>query len=592
MTGHDSARGRSIFHKLALFWVMTLLSISVTVPLISPMDQVSGETTPGVGTYFKYKYSQDISKCRGAYSGYDEDTNGRGTYRVTRWDRYSADVKYSWWWEYSSTEEADRRGDRKGTVSFNRTTMAYTSDHFDLDDPVYRGIPTTEMYVWFCIPTGVREGDELKILDSTWTVTNTDKTLWSRLVPRKVIEVENEGWSHRNDDYGIFDYHYIDRLYFEKRTGFFFAERYDEWDHGSWEGQRASFKISIKLDVYESSYDVEMAWFPLISLYSLIILGSLSLIALTYLFIRWVRWTSRRPSITNVMQMSSPKGPMSPIDYYRIRKMRGFPHFRNNATEHFGPFLEYWTRKSISVGDRVAAATSKEHGLVGFALYNREAKIGTVLCRNSELTEMMRRYIGTKDFFSEVKHTVYIKPTPLTRYKHHPNVQSTHKDVYNIFETHTVYRLDGVPKCTYDTDLVSPMKESDLSEVTKLAKKIYRTPSKRWIRASFHSGDISFVARMDGKIVGFAFAEVCGENGRIHTLSVAKEYRGRGIAKELFNARLETMRQMGVKSVIDEIADWNLASIRIATVAGFRPVGKMYVETARTKRIKKDIIRR
>ena len=49
---------------------------------------------------------------------------------------------------------------------------------------------------------------------------------------------------------------------------------------------------------------------------------------------------------------------------------------------------------------------------------------------------------------------------------------------------------------------------------------------------------------------------------------------------------------MGVTKVVDEIADWNLASIRISTISGFKPVGKMYVETVRTKRIKKNIIRR
>jgi RimJ/RimL family protein N-acetyltransferase len=97
---------------------------------------------------------------------------------------------------------------------------------------------------------------------------------------------------------------------------------------------------------------------------------------------------------------------------------------------------------------------------------------------------------------------------------------------------------------------------------------------------------------MNNRIVGFGFACVCGDHGRLHTLGVAKEYRGMGIAKELHCARLEAMRHMGVTKVTDEIADWNLASIRISTISGFKPVGKMYVETVRTKRIKKNIIRR
>ncbi|MGA1793655.1 MAG: N-acetyltransferase family protein [Thermoplasmatota archaeon] len=593
MTRFYSSAARSGYGRSMLLWISSLLLVSLIVPVLSPVDLVSAETEPGVGTYFKYKYEQDISKCRGAYSGYNEETEGKGTYRVTEWNQTVAKVKYSWWWDYWSSTEPDDYGERRGTVSFDRATFRYTSDHFDLDDPVYRGIPTTDMYVWFCIPTGVEKGDKLDILDSEWTVTNTDKTLWSKGIPRKVIEVEYEGRANRNDDYGRFSYHFIDRLYFEKRTGFFFAERYDEWDHGTWEGDSASFKITIKLDVYESSYSVEIDWFTMIVVYSLIILGSLSIIYLFYIFIKWARWKKRYRVVTNVREMSTIGGPVDTVYIYRIRKMKGFPHFRNLATYHFEPFLEYWTRKSLSVGDRVVAASTKDHNLVGFALYNKEAKIGTILCRNSELTEMIRRFIGCKDFFTEDKHIVRIKEG-FSSYPITSSIPNNYKekDIYNIFETHTVYQLNGIPKCTYDTDLVRPMREADLPVIMKLAKEIYRTPSKKWIGASFRSGDIAFVAEMDGKIVGFAFAEVCGEYGRVHTLSVVKEYRGRGIAKELFNARLEAMRQMGVAVVVDEIADWNLASIRIATVAGFKPISKMYVETARTKRIKKDIIRR
>jgi RimJ/RimL family protein N-acetyltransferase len=288
--------------------------------------------------------------------------------------------------------------------------------------------------------------------------------------------------------------------------------------------------------------------------------------------------------------MHSDKGPLKKIKMFRVRKMKDFPHVRNNATMYFQPFLEHWARKSLLVKDRVVIAVTDHLGMVGFAIYNREAKIGTILCRNAEMTEMMRRYMGCKDFFTEEKHTM--KASKLASFHSMISSRNKEKDVYNIFETHTVYKLYPLPVVNFDTDLVRPMKKDDLKEVSILAKKIYRTRSKNWIRSSFEAGDIGFVAEMDGRIVGFCFAEICGEWGRIHTLSVHKEYRGRGIAKELFNARLEAMRQMGVVAVVDEIADWNLASIRIATVAGFKPVGKMYVETARNRRIKKDIIRR
>lgn len=145
---------------------------------------------------------------------------------------------------------------------------------------------------------------------------------------------------------------------------------------------------------------------------------------------------------------------------------------------------------------------------------------------------------------------------------------------------------------TYDSGLVRPMTEKDLPQVTRLAKKIFRRSAKKWIRACLRSGDLGYVAVVNNKVVGFGFACICGDSGRLHTLGVDMDYRGRGIGKELHCARLEALRGMGVTKVVDEIADWNLASKRISTISGFKPVGKMYVETVRTKRIKMNIIRR
>jgi L-amino acid N-acyltransferase YncA len=166
------------------------------------------------------------------------------------------------------------------------------------------------------------------------------------------------------------------------------------------------------------------------------------------------------------------------------------------------------------------------------------------------------------------------------------------KYAYNVFENHNVYKLTNIKPMDYDTKLVRPMRSQDLKEVITLSKKIFKTKAKRWIKASFNSGELAYVAVVDGRIVGFGFAEVCGPMGRLHTLGIDPEFRTKGIGKELHRARLEAMRLMGVSQVIDEIADWNLASIRISTLSGFEKIGRMYVETKRSRRIKKNIVRR
>ncbi|MCU0799873.1 MAG: hypothetical protein MUC62_09430, partial [Candidatus Thermoplasmatota archaeon] len=443
--------------------VIFLAMISLLIPLfIGPGSRASASGGHD-GTYFEYDYDQDISKCKGEYSGYDEKTRGTGRYEVIEWGPDSAKVKYSWRASYSNNDGDDRDDNRKGTLEFDLTDRRYLTSEFDLDDPEYRGIPAQEMAVWFYIPPNVEEGNRIHILDSEWRVTDTDKTLWSRWVPRKVIEVTHSSSSSRNDEYGVFDYHFTDRLYFDKETGFFFAERYDEWDHGYYLGAHASFKLTIDLDVTSSSYHIQINWLPFLSVY----VGSALAVAGTFwsLCQLWkrFRWRKRERTIKGV----DPNSPSQPITVriYRIRDILDLPQLKNNATTYFEPFLEHWTRKALLMGDPVVAAVSSNTGLVGFGMYNREGSIGTILCRNTQLTEEIRSFLRCKDFFTETRHMIDVT----NEMRESPEIMNliaqSRGETYNLFETNTVYRLPQLYPCKYDSDLVRPMKESDLREV-------------------------------------------------------------------------------------------------------------------------------
>jgi GNAT superfamily N-acetyltransferase len=237
-------------------------------------------------------------------------------------------------------------------------------------------------------------------------------------------------------------------------------------------------------------------------------------------------------------------------------------------------------------------AVDPQYGLVGVAFYVKEGQIGTILCKHTELTEVLRAYIGCKDFFSEMMHSIQLTADMSQDPYLMAQLNQFGTQAFNVFETHNVYRLDQIRQTSYDADLVRPMREEDTLAVVELAQKVYRGKAQKWITGNLKAGDMGVVAVLDGRIVGFGFACMCGQFGRLHTLGVDPAYRGRGIAKELHRARLEAMRLMGVTTVIDEIADWNLPSIRISTLSGFQSIGKMYVETVRKKRIKKDIVRR
>jgi GNAT superfamily N-acetyltransferase len=363
----------------------------------------------------------------------------------------------------------------------------------------------------------------------------------------------------------------------------FVAERYEESDSGTYEGFSASFAYHVKIDVTTASYSFETDWGTVAA----IVLGvTLTVLGVGYLIYR-IRWRTKNVEVRDLFAMG-----LSRVKVRRIWKKEQFPRLPNSATAFFEPFLPHWVEKALASKDRVAVAIDPQYGLVGVAFYVKEGKIGTVLCKHTELTEVLRSYIGCKDFFSEMIHSIQLTADMSQDPYLMSQLNQFGTQAFNVFETHNVYRLDQIRPTSYDADLVRPMRDEDLLPVTELAQKVYRCKAKKWISGNLKAGDMGVVAVADGKIVGFGFACICGQVGRLHTLGVDPAYRGRGIAKELHRARLETMRLMGIRTVIDEIADWNLPSIRISTLSGFQPIGKMYVETVRKKRIKKDIVRR
>lgn len=602
MVMNAPGKGLSGTVRFVMAVVVCVMMFATLLVLVLPLvESENVEHSVPVGTYFEYEYEQGVKNGKGAYAGYDEDTEGDGRYEVTQWGPEEARMSYSYTWSYDNNEGKKDSGGRDGDLSFNISSRYYTSSPIDLDDVEYQGIPYDSMCQWLWVPPDVKEGDVLHILNNDWTVTGTDVTIWSNLIPRRLIEVTVSGDAHRNDDYGNFDYDYTDRMYFDKDTGMFFAERYTEHDVGYWEGdgfgsgrEYAEFDMYIDIDVTDSSYSVEINWGWFLGVYLSITFGTFLLVSLIVFVVYKVRWRTRIRVVDGLAEdlgdttfQSSDR-----VTIRRIKKVEDLPHRRNNTSAYFGPFLEHWVEKALLAGDRVAVAVGSHYGLLGIAIYNKESKIGTVLSKNAELTEVLRKFIGCKDFFTEVRHKI----RPNSDMRQDLTVMSRMSRVdynaYNVFETQTVYRLDPIRPKRYDHKLVRPIADKDLPEVIGLARKIFKERSKKWVSSCMGAGDLGFVAEQDGRIVGFGFACVCEEHGRLHTLGVDPEYRGKGIAKELHRARLEAMRRMGVEDVIDEIADWNLASVRVSTMNGFKPIGKIYVETIRTKRIKKNLVRR
>ena len=106
--------------------------------------------------------------------------------------------------------------------------------------------------VWFWVPVPLSRGQQVRILDDIFTVSDLDATVWDGFAPLKAAAMVTTGSYYRNDAYGRFDAAYTDTYYFDRATGLVVAERYTEQDTNG----EASFRWHANVDVTWTSYPV------------------------------------------------------------------------------------------------------------------------------------------------------------------------------------------------------------------------------------------------------------------------------------------------------------------------------------------------
>jgi GNAT superfamily N-acetyltransferase len=533
---------------------------------------------------FSYDFEREVVGTGGAYAGYRDSTVSHGRYEADGAAEV-ATVHATYRWRYASNDGKSESGDEDRFVRFGVDDRLYRTvtdlDEYDAHDPA-------ALAVWFWIPPDTPIGATLRILDHDYAVVS-----WSSPPPKggpPAIEVQAHGTSRRDDPYGQFEQTWTDAYWYDPATGWVIANRWVEEDQGSFEGAAASLRWTESFDVTESTYrgavaggpterepDDSVAWgltgllcglSPLLSLVcsvGAVVAGTGGLVWLASRLLRG----APPPSVIETAAYGSVqlRDLIDPAELDRFADPC--------ASEHLAPFLKDFARKAQLAGDPVKVAVAGRR-LVGFGTLDREAELGTVLAADAAVAEALRQNLRCLDFFSDVRHTEPGKTTPR----------------YNVFETSHILRLDEVPDLDYDVDLVRRLVAEDLPALEKLVSLVYGVRASRWLGAQVKSGDVGYVARVDGGVVGFAFASLVGSKGRLHTITVHPDHRGRGIGTELVRARLRALAHLGATSVVSEIADWNLASLHIAAEHGFVPVGTMWVQTTRSARVPRPIVRR
>ena len=91
------------------------------------------------------------------------------------------------------------------------------------------------------------------------------------------------------------------------------------------------------------------------------------------------------------------------------------------------------------------------------------------------------------------------------------------------------------------------------------------------------NGDKCFVVKISNRIVGIAWMTIVGGIARSHSLYVEPKFRRMGITKDNLQARLIYLKSRHVHTLINEIAESNVASSSHAKKIGEKIVGRIFL---------------
>ena len=527
---------------------------------------------------FAYEVTRTVDHGMDAYEGYSDSLTSAGGYTLAG-EGDSVRVQADYTWRYFGTPCDDGHEVRDVVVDANTRFYEGGTDLDDYDDK------PGPLATWLWVPTTIRTGEMVQILDRAFTYTGRAPGLRG-----EVMTLEAHYSEHRVDSYGDFNYATVDTYHFDAETGFFVDEQVIEEASGTTEGAYGEFVMTTNARVTSATYlddgvvhaaalpalcasDYAPSTEPYIASDSEVFWTCCG-VPLLILFI---------PTAAILYFMFRKRRPRGVFDIAALTAPEVTPEMMR-LTPTFAPFLRHFMVVAARTQEPVYVAKTRDlKELKGLAFVDRETMLGTIFTSDPEACEELRRTIRMEDFFTEVQHTVI------------PSVQratNLAKPAYNTLETYDVLVRTSSESPVYDPDVVSRAQPADRDAILAISLLVHGIRGQAWFDASIEAGDLCFVARINGGIAGFAMLTVQGAHARLHTNTVHPEFRGRGIGKELARARIHTALALGATQQLTEVATWNVASLEVVRSLGFEKKSAMYVSTARAERIEKKALRR
>ncbi len=222
----------------------------------------------------------------------------------------------------------------------------------------------------------------------------------------------------------------------------------------------------------------------------------------------------------------------------------------------FDPLLGHEVKEALESGGEVFVSRNPSGEKNGLFIYDNYEAAGTIFTKSREVFDHFYQMKPFSYIFSELE------------VAEHP------KELWNIWQM-------DVDKARLDHRFKHHVSmESNVEEIERFMAATQPETNRQWISVALRSGDKCCVSRVAGRIVGIAWMTVVGGVARSHGLYVEPHFRRRGMMRDNLQARLIYLKSRHVHTLVNEIAESNVASASHAAKAGEEIVGKVFLYTS------------
>lgn len=590
MTETSSTRTSSRRSRVSALERLSFLRLSCFLLLGTVASQQSGTGAraqhgepPGLPTpeaSFDYRLTRTVDQGRGTYAGYRDSLVASGRYAVrTDGDELHIDASYRWRYQGERCEDGEETRSVRAGVGDRRYRGRTDLDEYD-DTP-----PETPLGVWMWIPPLTPDGASVRILEHEYVV-DREAEVEIAGTTRPAIAASAHGTGLRNDAYGRFRTSWNETYFFDPETGFVLRVERSEVD----DNDEAGFDVIETLQVTQASYlppELGSDALPVArcpeelpvsrrswldepeTLPVRVVAGALALLAVGYLWLRRRRTSSSTPLVAGMR-----------VKVERIAEPDAIPSAMAWIPSPIQPFVPSMLRAAVRAGDTVALARREDGAFVGAAILEPDGGTTAIFAEHGDVCEILRRDLRVLDFFTDHRH----QELPSVVEASNATFSASSTSAYNEAEVWEVWVGGITASPSFDTARVRRARDADTFELGRFTREVLGRDRSRLLEAIRAEDGVVLVALDDGRIVGLAVLTVVDAGARLAQWVVAPHARGRGFGAELLRAALHHASALGAKRFVCELPPEAVGARALLDGIGLRPVGSLYVESARPTR--------